>query len=517
MVRVLVVLAACVAPVAIAQPELTLEATKWSDGSLGFSVVLSAPSMVAVGSERTPWHQAVQLEVTDSSGAGQQWPLTRNTPTGSQIMLARDRTYSVSFKLEPASVKALPAGVYEVVAVLDLRGSDVGWHDVARSPPTDVSLGAGPRAPTPTKDVATILRELSTKQSPLQRRELVLALEGALLDAPELSSGALLDGAVKAHLLELGKRMARGDGVYRTDREADGPRNVLGHRAVRLTPGRVTPQFKVQVQKTTITPALDATGFWQWIHDGTEEGLIVHPVRARDGVVRVATSAVPSGGPASQSLDVSFWRQNKAGWELVSYEPWPQATREWNANVRRSGDAPRAKSELSDVERAQWLELRLGLAEQAALERRESIRGEALIHRAFGAWVFDEAYVPLLQKRLGVGTASRQGAVVGLLGVLKSEVPLMMALDLHAQLVSDEQRGAVAEVIGRHVARLEPTMRSVSASEIDPSEERRARTAKVVDDLAVVTVGSGFAGSKTLFRRTEKGWVEVVSLGSWVQ
>lgn len=521
MIRSCLAVAWCVASFVFAQPQpqLKVDATRWSDQSVSITVELSADSTLVLGSAGKPWHAGVQLEISSPTGALASWPLKRGVPEGAVIRLGPDRGYSLTFKLDAKATQRLPEGVYEVIAVLDLRDSGEGWRGVVRSTPTDLTLGNPAPDVPPGKDVAALVRELATKTSPLQRRALVLALEGALLEAPELASGASLDAVVKAHLLQLGKRMAN-DRLYRTDFEADGPRNVLMHREVKLTPGRVTPGFVVKLAATGVrlSPPDDLAAFWKWIRDEQEEGLIIHPVRMRDGLARVATSAVPKGGPASRALDVSFWKQGPGGWELVSYEPWQAPARDWNSNVRRSGEPPKSAGDLTAPERAQWLELRLGLAEVAAPERRESGRGEALIGRAFGAWVFDAAYVPLLQQRLGKGSPAVQGAVLGLMEELKVEVPLTVALDLLPHLVSQEQRRAVAPLVSRGLAQLAPKMTAVSAEEIaGPAEGRENRTAQVVDDLAVVTVNSGFRGSQTLYRRTGSAWVEVMTLSAWVQ
>lgn len=241
-------------------------------------------------------------------------------------------------------------------------------------------------------------------------------------------------------------------------------------------------------------------------------------MRILEGVARVATSVVPAGGPPSMYFEISFWKQTKTGWSLVSFEPWPASPRFCRSNVQRSCDM-NGPADLSEVERLQWLDLRLDLLDLTSQTRAEAGRGGALIGHGFGSAEFDVSYLPLLKKRLSQGSIASRAAVAVRLAELGGAVPFDTLAELVAQVASDEARGALVELVASQVAPRFKKARAATSAELTAiagPQLKQERTGLIVDDLAKVSERDFSRGSETLYRKTAQGWVEVCGLSSWV-
>lgn len=523
--RLSLLMAGVVSTLASAQapPQLLVEATKWKGGSLSVDVSVRAPTSgerVAIGGPAKPWQSAISLKVSNAAGVEQRWPFDSPVSKSSseRLVLSSNIGGGRSYKLTAKQAAKLEAGTYELTATLDLRGAGAGFDGTVATT-TTIDLGASPPPKfAPARDVAAVVAALRQKHSTLQRTNGLMSLEAALLDAPELPAGPAVDALVAAHLARMEAHMNAGHG-YGSGPDSMAPsKELLFGQKVLITPGRVSAKFKTTFASTGVVfvPAGDLETFWKWIHVEGHKGLHVFAVHARDGVARVATSYVPPGGPPEQRIEISFWQGGEQGWSLVSYEPWPPRARDLHANVHRAGEPPKTPAELTDVERAQWLELRLGLIEISAADFQERNRGGATLERGFGGESIDATYVPLLKARLGVGSEAVRGAVAAELVRLGVELPLQQLVDLLLATTAQTQRSRLLDAITPKLKGGRPATAGELEAILGARLEGNVSGKITADELAVVTNRTSSGGSSTLYRKTSRGWERVSVIQSWV-
>jgi hypothetical protein len=509
-------------------PVLVLRTGVWSDGHLSIDVTIQHPPPewndrpLTLGGPGRAWSEAVSVTVTSATGVVQKWPLQRvKNAARPQVQIRGAITAGVQFSLTAAQLQALPRGAYEVGATLDLTDAKGGdFQGVVKATPLELDLPAAKPDWAPARlpaTVAALTTALETESLRLRRRELALGLEGLLLEAPLLPAGPALDAVVKAHLDELTRQMCSAEELYASDEESGRPSNsFLFKPRLLISPGPLSPRFTGRLEGTAkggfglqvaveLAAAPDAAAFWTWIHEQKQPGLHVFPVHVRDGVARVATTVVPAGGPPERFVFISYWKQDR-GWKRVSFEPITTDAREWRSNVHRSGPPARLSQDLTDTERAQWLEAQLDLLELTTQSQAETKRGDAVLSG------IDEGYVPLLQKRVGQGSVTSQAAALLRLAALKGDPPVETLVDLITRVSVAEQRGQLVDQLWKQ---LEPRFKSARLAGPDEHPGIDAQSVKLADDFALLELRGHSGGSRTLFRKVAGRFEKLAVVSSW--
>lgn len=501
-------------------PKLEARVTKWQGGNMTVDVSVSAKARdrIVIGGPRKAWQQAITLEVFDADGVKQRWPLVPRESRGAlqSIELTRDMGGGKTFELSQEEAVKLKPGAYEVIATLDLTGAGGGFEGMVRASAQVTIEGAARTAGESQKvDLAKAISKVRTRSGLMQ-------VESLLVDAPELEPGPALDKVVTGHLERLAIMMQQGHG-FTSKLDSFEPRSdLVREQEALLTPFRVSSQFALKFGKAKLTRAADLDAFSKWTsREKKGFGLHVVSVRTLGNVARVATVVIQPE-VYERRVEISFWQRDGSGWMLLSFEPYPSQARDLWSNVYPGGEAKKEPSELTDVERKQYLEFRLGVVEMTTPDYSGSL-GDAVLSRGFGAGHIDAGYVPFLEAALARTRNSKvRGAVMAELMELGKSPSDAVAIEL----LSDETLGADAR--SKIFRQLEKKLRggrkattdevaALVAVEARPPEYRGQATARIIDDdLAVLVEDNMSRGQDTLFRKVDGTWKRVTGMSFWI-
>ncbi len=521
-----------------AAPVLSFDVTEWrseKSASLGATLTFSAPldEVVTIGSPTTPWCQQVKLVVTGEDGKPRTWPWTLKVACKPQVTLSGNFRYGAAFEIASAAYAKLPPGLYEVSATF--QGAQV--------PSVELLVGDEARLEKPPSNLPATIPALAAalRESPplLRRRALEVALDGALATAPPLLPGKDTDDLIANHLADVFQAMCAETNPYDHSPMSYAPSDaLLSEVRVLLFPGTPTPTFsrilrgrplsarsglRGMALEIEFVAAKTPAAFWETVADRKSVGLFVHPLREREGVVRVAlTGVLPSR--VEELTYVGFWARDDSGWKRLAFEPLSPKfePRDWESNVHRPGPpSSKPKTRWPDELRSR-VQNRLQLLELASSAPTNAPAGrtQADLHpfvndlEAFRNHPNPKVRSEVLLTLVRSGKPVTLDELVGVTVSLKSEsVPMAMIEAIRdaskarfekAEQATTEERAAVVAAVTRH---RRPDQRSLASAGI---------SVRVVGELARADFGWFDEGSSYLLQRQGSDWRVVTSIGGWI-
>ncbi|MBL8917953.1 MAG: hypothetical protein JNJ54_03760 [Myxococcaceae bacterium] len=515
------------------------------DASLGTSgkgrvvmadVSFEAPveQTVTLGSPDKPWCKTVSLTVTGQDGKPRAWPWKMDTKCSPRVTLTGSTRYAARFMLEGAAAAKLGDGLYEVSASFE----------GVRPPPVELLIGDEAALGKPWADLPRGVPALVTalREGPpvLRRRALEVALDAELVTAPPLAAGAETDELIASHLTDVVQAMSDETNVYSHSSSTFAPRNsLLFDFRVLLFPGASTAGFSKTLRgrarglggkslrgmgfELELATAKTPAGFWTHVLEKRSAGILVHPVRVRDDVARVAITIVYPEG-VEELTHVGFWAREGAAWKRVVFEPLTPRfePRDWWSNVHRPGPASSRPRTVWPEEQKSRLETRVQVLQLLSTVPTNTARVP-------GPSDFSGLDASLLEAyRTHPSPAVRTAVILGLEGAGRPVTldELMLVAAQYPKRLPDGLQQAIRRHAEAHFARVQPAPDSESPpimAALRPARGGGARSldnagvaVRISNELARVDLSWFDEGESWLLRREADGWKLVCSLGGWI-
>jgi hypothetical protein len=271
---------------------------------------------------------------------------------------------------------------------------------------------------------------------------------------------------------------------------------------------------------------MDAAALQEWL--GAEKpAVLVHPLRVKDGITRVALSIRANGSAVyREPVWIGFYRRTPDGrtWSTLSMEPPPPEsdTREWMANVHVRGPGRRAGNALNESERRQalglWLERVDGLAGQP--QWRDA---EKRLFALEGAQ--DKGWLPLLDAAAKKGPSPLVRAALTFRMARLGGAPVQLAQlqqELHDVKLSGFEALGIQELwplLDPHFQREAKYAIGYERDEILAAFSKRSGragdaspgAARIWDNYAAVDCQGSKGHGTELYERTDHGWRFITS------
>jgi hypothetical protein len=507
---------------------------------------------VSIGGPGRRWCDAITLRVEDPTGPVHPWRWKLDKPDcAASIQLDHQTTARLDYTLPAGTLAAIPRGDYQLVATLDLHDSGAGWQGRVGSYPTELRLplaaaeeGRAVKPPPErrARPVPQVAKLLADETDPLRRRDLAFELERSLVDAPPTPVNAYSDGVVAHHLERVLDAMASPLPLFDMQGHDFRPDGHLVVDAKVAIYGAVTPGFRARVDKMPQGPGypperrayaastsfeqMQAAALQDWLA-AEKTAVLVHPLRVKDGITRVALSIRAMGSAVyREPVWVGYYRRTPDGktWSTLSMEPPPPESdsRDWLTNVHMRGPGRRTGGALSESERRQalgiWVERVDGLAAQP--QWRDA---EKRLFALEGAQ--DKTWLPLLEAAVKKPTSPLVHAALTFRIARLGGAPVQLA-QLQQQLREVKLSGFEALGIEELWPLLDPHFQREAkyASGYERDEilaafsKRTGRSgdaspgaARIWDNYAAVECQGARGHGTELYERTENGWRYVTS------